>query len=1185
MKRFYSIILTLALILSSFTVAFADAVPLTGTPERSVYKNAGYDTCVTFNFNKEIESVALVRLQTWQVTDAETGAYGWKNGGDYAWFPVISGNKVTVDFKDSSSLQPNTEYRVALQNVKAVDKSSLGEVATLMNTGNIERIYVADDFTTKDGTGLYSSETEWSDTLEGMSARWDLTAMYGASGSQGLKNASGTAYGSVKSIKDLTGEIEVNSGNKYENLFDDLSIKVVADPKDGDNKVLMFDAGNSSPQNGTLTNSTGKNEVIFARLKKASKLSTGGVDIETDKKLVHSYKLYFPSESADNFFNDEDTIRNMATGAIAYNTGSNNGKATSDWSDWTGSRFKVKDKAPVLQIRDKSTGTSNIKSLKLLADEWNEITYVIDPTKEAGKCYISVIVNGVPYVSDTGTTSFISANDNLAKYFGYSFAVLPKYVEGSKTTAKLYFDDLNSASLGALKALDGSIIADSTSFEPSSDKVIINFTSKVKLSDVESALNFKDAAGNDVTGVKVALTDNDTTALLDLSRANIEKNTKYTITLDNTLQDAYLQTISNADTFKVEFETKNYKEYILSGPAEIKNFVSGSDRTVVLTADKEINVNEVKISVKDITGSSMGAVTYSLSEDNKELTLQLSGINLTGTAPYTLTVDGVKDASTGAFYNVVSIPVTEVSYLINDNFEGMTEGNWIGGREQYFKGNGYAATDWAIQLKNGVSGNVIDSSTFDIGSDSTKGFVEGIFKDATTGEYEAYLGIAKDPTNAQNSVFKYTVGKTNANGSYNLLVSRNISGISGVNIDLTKNIVAKYRVYLDESMLGTNLAVDKNKPYNDIPVVSNRSNPAQDNAVKNIMTINEEDNTLDLYYNDPTYEGYKVAGFETGKWYEVAYVVTPKDLLPDNTVKADTPVWDYTIYVDGVPVKDLKTVPGEYDKKYPGGFAGANNPGDIQYGLNFGFAPGTGATENGTMYIDDIKYLQPSKFVATTNISSNYVTDEPVVFELTSPVASKQYKKVNKEIVEATLSDMVYIKDKVSGADMGKAKVTATDSGYKLSVDMSELELTKGVEYELSIDEKLMDEWYQTVDAEVVTFTPAISSDVYLKEYSALEIASDSIKTTPVVLNPTDAAKSVWIAIAVYGEFNEMIGFESAGIESLDNSAPYTPEITVTRVNESIDFNTQAKKVKLFLWDSLDNMDPYAPAELLLDAE
>lgn len=76
--------------------------------------------------------------------------------------------------------------------------------------------------------------------------------------------------------------------------------------------------------------------------------------------------------------------------------------------------------------------------------------------------------------------------------------------------------------------------------------------------------------------------------------------------------------------------------------------------------------------------------------------------------------------------------------------------------------------------------------------------------------------------------------------------------------------------------------------------------------------------------------------------------------------------------------------------------------------------------------------------------------------------------------------------------------------------------------------------------------------------------------------NPETDVMPVWAVVAVYGEYNEMLGCTIASVTSIDAGSTASDTITV-----NVGDSSKVKTIKLHVWNSYDAMVPYHKAETL----
>lgn len=636
----------------------------------------------------------------------------------------------------------------------------------------------------------------------------------------------------------------------------------------------------------------------------------------------------------------------------------------------------------------------------------------------------------------------------------------------------------------------------------------------------------------------------------------------------------------------ISYELGNLTAY--DGTTAVKSKFKPASDKIIVNFNNEVTADAVKnaLAIKKGTETVTGITNVELTDHNTTAVITLPA-DLEANTAYTVSfastladIYGQALSNSEFAVNITTgnIPAAQ-TYLINDSFDGMSEGNWVG--------SGLPADEkskWRVIGKaNGEVGDELVASTLKYATGT------GVKCGTAHGENllgEAYIGYAKSPDNSGNMVFKYSTGYTNANDKHGYRVLRDISGADGYDIDVNKNIVAKYKVWFDSTDNAGDVitAVDNHQDIFGINTYKYGRNAAMGTR---LVSSNGEPA---LAYN-------KFVGIQkitTGQWHEIAYVVTPVEPDFENPAatagEAKAPT--FSIYIDGKPVTENTAldVSRYADKdtsgKYPGGFYlsnGGNDTGKKVFGFNLNLYPKTGATHNGTVYFDDMQMLQPvSGFKLTTGLNGGTMsTKSPITLEFATPVASNQYL-ANSNEVKAFSKEFVKIVNASDNSVIGNPEVAISADGYSVTLDVSELSLKKSVKYKVVLDEDLRDEYYQKLElgATDLTFVPSNATNVYLSNEPTVTVNASGVSATINITNPTEEDKPVWYALAVYGDYNELIG-----IAIPNNNESFTLNAGATSADIALniagDFTTKAKKVKLFIWDSCENMDAYGPADTL----
>lgn len=628
--------------------------------------------------------------------------------------------------------------------------------------------------------------------------------------------------------------------------------------------------------------------------------------------------------------------------------------------------------------------------------------------------------------------------------------------------------------------------------------------------------------------------------------------------------------VYNADGKSPKMYYDDLKSYILEnltaadGTTANKNKFSASSDKVIINFSSEIDQNTLNdaLTVKKADGTAVNPAWNVEWKDNGTTAVISFADGLDAETAYSLTLsNALKDIFGQTLSNASAFSVNfttgfvpaQQQYLINDNFEDIPEGNWIG--------SGYptGVTDsvwWVAAGTNGNSGDNKDNATLK-------------YSDGTT-LTDAEIGVTASPDGSTNKVFKYSSGTINADSIKSYRVVRRINGTNGFTVDRSKQLVAKYKIWFENNVpaaLGTT-----EKRTQKIPEFATSASGVDTAMQTNVRAVAASDGTIDNSKVKLYHQRYNATGtIDTGKWAELTYVITPA-AENDTTGKMK-----YSIYLDGKPLltdfaSDENALASDATSRYK------------LYGFKFNIIPEKGITTSGTMYIDDLQMYQTPAFTTATSLSGLVSTAEPITVNFNNAICSDQYDKTTKTVVPFDNS-FVSIVTADNDAVIGHPSVKLIDGGYGVELDISELNLTKGKEYKVVFSDDLRDVSYQSFvqPATDLTFTPSDSNDVYLSEIADPTVAATSVTTAFKISNPTTETKSIWYAVAVYGDYNELIG-----ITSLDPKNPLqlgggqeTENILIAvSAASGADFTTSAKKVKIFLWDDCVDMNPYGEAEV-----
>lgn len=511
-----------------------------------------------------------------------------------------------------------------------------------------------------------------------------------------------------------------------------------------------------------------------------------------------------------------------------------------------------------------------------------------------------------------------------------------------------------------------------------------------------------------------------------------------------------------------------------------------------------------------------------------------------------------------------------------------TTAKLVHGFKVYVPADGYSyyTNDYNIGKKNlfGVisnEGNYSDTYTNSmlyVDSNGKLSFRRG--KDSPNYRYQTLEADTwydiKYVANASTGTYDiYVNGTKIADSTKSYRVVRRINGTNGFTVDRSKQLVAKYKIWFENNVpaaLGT-----AEKRSQKIPEFATSASGLDTAMQTNVRAVAASDGTIDNSKVKLQHQRFNGTGtIDTGKWAELTYIITPA-AENDTTGKMK-----YSIYLDGKPLltdfaSDENVWASDTTNRYK------------LYGFKFNIMPEANIKESGTMYIDDLQMYQTPSFTTATSLSGLVSTAEPITVYFNNAICAEQYDKTTKTIVPFDSSFVNVVSD--SGAVIGHPSVSLIDGGYGVELDISALNLTKGNSYKIVFSDDLRDVSYQSFvqPATALTFTPSDSNDVYLSEIADPTVAAASVTAALKISNPTTETKSVWYAVAVYGDYNELIG-----ITSLDPKNPLnlaggqeTENISIAvSAASGVDFTTAAKKVKIFLWDDCVDMNPYGEAEV-----
>ena len=311
------------------------------------------------------------------------------------------------------------------------------------------------------------------------------------------------------------------------------------------------------------------------------------------------------------------------------------------------------------------------------------------------------------------------------------------------------------------------------------------------------------------------------------------------------------------------------------------------------------------------------------------------------------------------------------------------------------------------------------------------------------------------------------------------------------------------------------------------------------------------------------------------------------------------------------------------------------NANDILYGI-WGLA-GQGKT---TVYVDNFKAYLVDEF----NVES--VEGAGQVFNTAKGTVTYTFSKPVDPDAAIANDTIVLLDEKGEVVADGITSVKLSDANYKVTVKLSET-LPGLTTYSIKLTEALKDvdglplstkwkkytypiaDYYPAVAENVYSVTsvdgsgpidlyyiPATGSDpayiattatgsnkaavdTYVRNADAMKMftvlktskatslfadASEAIvngkevSTTVKFTNPEVAPMSVWCVVAAYGEYDEMLGCTTVNVTEVEASSS-TDDIPVNFTVSS----SAIKSVKMFVWDTYDDMRPYQKSEEILN--
>ncbi len=220
----------------------------------------------------------------------------------------------------------------------------------------------------------------------------------------------------------------------------------------------------------------------------------------------------------------------------------------------------------------------------------------------------------------------------------------------------------------------------------------------------------------------------------------------------------------------------------------------------------------------------------------------------------------------------------------------------------------------------------------------------------------------------------------------------------------------------------------------------------------------------------------------------------------------------------------------------------------------------TGATlqEGSTLYVDDVKVYQVADTFELTRATYDAATGTVLVSTGSQPT-------------DTTINNIKLMNGDadVSGSITARAW-DPTNNVLKLTVPVDSLQVA--TDYTVVLPKNSADLYGQITSAvQEATFTTPKSWSVSLKNASVTSAPSSTGAAASIVLENGAASRDVWVVMAVYGQYNELLGVDAQTI-TVDGT---TQPLTFTTADDC----SGALNVKVFIWDGPNTMIPLQNSE------
>ena len=403
-----------------------------------------------------------------------------------------------------------------------------------------------------------------------------------------------------------------------------------------------------------------------------------------------------------------------------------------------------------------------------------------------------------------------------------------------------------------------------------------------------------------------------------------------------------------------------------------------------------------------------------------------------------------------------------------------------------------------------------------------------------------------DPENTNKQVLKMTSKGTAPTSSedlssFNINIKSTGQKYSALGYDSTKPVIYEVDLYIPESTIKVDgvsytgydglyvspIYSSNNSPYYKNKVLAHTALKMGINASNRNGVI--ADGRLAIsenrYDQNPTYAA--TNEWHTFKWIISAGGTSVSMWVDDTLVKTASTRYQLTDarYMDGIKISSTAT-----------------------NGEKTQFPEGT------SIYVDNVKIYQVNE-----NFSGQFSYDADT---------SMGKLTLNRPITETDL-DKITVTDSTGNAVV-PAKSLSTD-GMVVTFSFGD-SLQLGETYTVSAA-SLTDEYGLSLDVSSFTFTEPKSRSVAIKTATITAVPSSTGATASLVLENIADSRNACIIMAVYGQYEQLLGVDTKTITVDGTTEPITFAIT--------DDCTGATHVEVFVWDGQDTMIPLQKSEVI----